>query len=944
MARVTYQASAKNRQWSPNLEADTANRILKQAEDYREKLKNARDFEAAQEAQFINEYTASLQRSVDSVREVDLEKERQTRALASYKVAQMKAQADRARTLGGSFDGNDRKTKDWITFITEASKVAATTFKDIKAAQDKADEEWVANKTALRPYSVKGLGNNVQTESSRYGEALTDAAAAGAELNGEFEVANDLRNASPGRQAHYTKYRALETGRQSYSMFQKDMYAAEASTTVIYQGQEVPINDPRLRNSDAIREVFPQYRNQLFKAQGFDISSLLLTKGLAESNQRMEQALGEQRQEELLAAKKNWLDQSNTTFTTRVRDPDQTQAAAIDFYQDNFNSNGGNHRAARAAVMNEFKNPSIASDKAFDAWKQTVLPGQNRSIEELYPDEIREVRQARLETSQSVQNELDVTERMEAKEIARKVAEARIADIEDDNDVDLSPSAVKEQIQKYERLGPNYKVAKEAWESLIPELSSTRKDNALNDDFQDLADRGALSEDFVMRSEGSEELKRKWLKEINATAEQSVPEKALNDFKGIARAMLMDRTKETPGASGQSNSASTKRALRRATEDFQRDYVTALRDGQTQSQAAAYAEGQFNAKFNDEGGLYKTTGLERNDKGLITPGKFLNFGAQASEQIDEPLVNLNKKIEEFGASVVDQKEVIPYATLERVSKEMTNNNRMIIPPAIVTLADSTGGKLSVMDVLNRQLKANDLDQIPPDMFNTAKEAQDSINPQWQQTLNYKPQVETTDAALIASGQEPIYTTSTPVQERVKAIFSARESPNAGYDAINRGQAGDTPGGATARYGKPLTQMTVGEVKQLQATELNAVGKYQFIASTLREAAADAGITDDMLFNEAVQDRIFFVHLDKYGAYQPWERWWIEQGGAGLALTPEEKQVISSFRAGYNPSDPWRQPKNLNPAVLPALPLDSSIEGGVAPLDLEAMGISTTPIN
>ena len=944
MARVTYQASATNKQWSPNLVPDTSDRILKQSEDYIEKLKNARDFEAAQEAQFITEYTAGLQRSVDSAREVDLEKERQTRALASYKAAQMKAQADRARTLGGSYEGNDNKTMQWINFITEASATAFKAVGDIKAQNAKIDQEFAANYNANNPYTVKSLGQNYQVESARIAGAQTDALAAQADLAGQPETANDLRNMNTGRRSYIQQWRGVATGRQTYSMMQRDMYGAEPTTTVIYQGEEVAINDPRLRNSDAIREIFPQYRNKLFEAQGFDIGNSIFTKGLAAANEQMEQSLGTMRQEELQAAKSNWLDNSNTTFTTRIADSDQTQAAAIDFYQDNYNSNGGDHKAARTAVMKEFKNPSIASDKAFEAWQQTVLPGQTKSIGELYPDEIREVRQARIGTSQAIQGELDAKQQMEAKEIARKVAEARIADTDEDNDVDLSPEAVAEQISKYERLGPNYKVAKEAWESLVPELSSTRKDNALNDEFQDLSDRGALSEDFVMRSEGSEELKRKWLKQINASAQQSVPEKTMTDFKGIARAMLMDRTKETPGASGQSNSASTKRALRRAMDDYRLDYVRALRDGQSPSQAASYAEGQFNAKFNDEGGLYKTTGFEQNNNGLIQPGKFQNFGAQASEQIDEPFVNLNKKIEEFGASVVDQPDVIPKPTLERVSKEMTNNNRMIIPPAIVTLADSTGGKLSVMDVLNRQLGANGLDQIPPDMFNTAKEAQDSINPQWQQTLNYKPQVETTDAALIASGQEPIYTASTPVQDQVKAIFSSRESPQAGYDAINRGQGGDTPGGATARYGKPLTQMTLGEVKQLQATELNAVGKYQFIASTLLEAAANAGISDDMLFNEAVQDRIFFVHLDKYGAYQPWEQWWIQQGGEGLALTPEEKQVISSFRAGYNPSDPWRQAKNLNPAVLPALPLDSSIEGGVAPLDLEAMGISTTPIN
>ena len=37
----------------------------------------------------------------------------------------------------------------------------------------------------------------------------------------------------------------------------------------------------------------------------------------------------------------------------------------------------------------------------------------------------------------------------------------------------------------------------------------------------------------------------------------------------------------------------------------------------------------------------------------------------------------------------------------------------------------------------------------------------------------------------------------------KAIFGKRESPQAAYDAINAGQGGDRPGGATRHLGKPL---------------------------------------------------------------------------------------------------------------------------------------------
>ena len=116
-------------------------------------------------------------------------------------------------------------------------------------------------------------------------------------------------------------------------------------------------------------------------------------------------------------------------------------------------------------------------------------------------------------------------------------------------------------------------------------------------------------------------------------------------------------------------------------------------------------------------------------------------------------------------------------------------------------------------------------------------------------------------------------------------------------------------------------MTVGEVLHYQNLPIGdpkgifAVGKYQFIPDTLAAAIKEAGVTKDMLFNEAVQDRIFFVHLDNNGLWQPWEQWWIKQGGSHLATTPEEKEIIRRFREDYNPADPWRSARNQNPAIV-----------------------------
>ena len=135
MARVTYQASTENKQWSPNLTEDTSDRILKQSQDYIEKLKAARDFEAAQDAEFAREYTGGIKRGIESQRQVDLEQEKQIRALATYKQGLMREQAQRASSMG-SANGGDADTQKWLNFALSASKTAAQTFGQIQKIWD----------------------------------------------------------------------------------------------------------------------------------------------------------------------------------------------------------------------------------------------------------------------------------------------------------------------------------------------------------------------------------------------------------------------------------------------------------------------------------------------------------------------------------------------------------------------------------------------------------------------------------------------------------------------------------------------------------------------------------------------------------------------------------------------------------------------------------------
>lgn len=65
------------------------------------------------------------------------------------------------------------------------------------------------------------------------------------------------------------------------------------------------------------------------------------------------------------------------------------------------------------------------------------------------------------------------------------------------------------------------------------------------------------------------------------------------------------------------------------------------------------------------------------------------------------------------------------------------------------------------------------------------------------------------------------------------VFELIAGGEGGYESINRGSAGDSPGGAKKYLGKDLRDMTLSEIMSLQARgKVFAVGKYQIIDKTM----------------------------------------------------------------------------------------------------------------
>jgi len=96
--------------------------------------------------------------------------------------------------------------------------------------------------------------------------------------------------------------------------------------------------------------------------------------------------------------------------------------------------------------------------------------------------------------------------------------------------------------------------------------------------------------------------------------------------------------------------------------------------------------------------------------------------------------------------------------------------------------------------------------------------------------------------------------------RSGSLFDLISKAEGGVNSVNRGNAGDTPGGAKSVLGKNLTDMTVDEVHTNQygyGGDLFAVGKYQIIPKTmvgfiryLRSKGID---TSKQKFDERTQD-------------------------------------------------------------------------------------------
>lgn len=94
-----------------------------------------------------------------------------------------------------------------------------------------------------------------------------------------------------------------------------------------------------------------------------------------------------------------------------------------------------------------------------------------------------------------------------------------------------------------------------------------------------------------------------------------------------------------------------------------------------------------------------------------------------------------------------------------------------------------------------------------------------------------------------------------IHERLKPLGGLIAKGEGDYNAVNRGYAGDTPGGIQGLTGLTFENYTVGQVIAYQRRWLYAVGRYQMIPVTLRFAVAHSDVDNLDMFTPETQDKL-----------------------------------------------------------------------------------------
>ena len=937
----------ENREGFDPIEApNTSDRILRRADETIRGMREVRDADIANTAAYLNSFEDKLQQDRDSfsnyskLLQLNFQTQKDNLEIQAQKNAERKAELGTQRK--GVYEAIAGLSKQALAFSQQYQK-------------DKYESDY--NNHLIRLYT-QGFADKADAQGyiadkfNMHNLQITDvsrqAGAAAAEANGSSPIQTaELRSRTEGLNTAQLHAQSVFMA-SKWPVFLQSSFLRDKTTEVMLYGANGTFRKGTPSEAFSSKDralVAQQLLTKYLKDNGlYGKNPAFLADALQKMSQGTNAIVAKTMMGEVQMQRQEQIEKVDYIFRHGSGTASQRFHAAYAQLQ---YIEPGQQKAARDRLFEILKQPLQTingvqvgmSDNDFQAIFESSFSHQpGKTLRELYPKDYREVYEARREKDATIHRAEQIQRENLLDDQYRKLVDTTLQDLAGNNSIDLSDENITLMQQKYkESLGPDSGRFVQFLESQRENTYQAVAERPVVERIKKALETGQVEPEEIMANpQLRNSTKRELIKEAIASDASSPSEEQINEFEKIIKQSLNSRARVN-GASTTHESVGT--MTRAALRDFRKRYMAEMDNHNDPNIAFNNAHASFIEEFGDDpeegkyGILDPSDIIRRAEQGLpYDSGIFKNYTQYQPRSVTPETSAADiKRILNADPSSINT-PIVSKPTLKKVITQYNQGLKPDLVPQIqliqASITKNGGTRYSYAEILEKQINATEGLELPEGL-STALKIENAIPPRYRH-LNLYPSATNTDIMLMSAGLPSVYNRTfniTEAQSKALDVLAKYESSayildnDGGYNAMNQGGTKEgreaiNPGHSTKILGKRLTDLTIGEIMQLQESgRLHAAGRYQFTnnTGTLSDTLKLAGdIPLNAKFDVRTQDYLALVLMRNRGI-SPWI-------GPVDYATPAERQLIDQAMTqpiSFGPST-WQQSDNMNPNVVRAL--------------------------
>ena len=763
-----------------------------------------------------------------------------------------------------------------------------------------------------------------EAEIKREGEKVNANANAYEQQTGDIETAERVRSLTGWKKYGYAKAQ-MEMAAKGFGSFMESNKSNEEYAVNVGGQMYTLASAPDQPTRQAVAAKMATAYMSPYSGMNKSFLGKYLYPGM---QQGMQSAINSVAQDSAKLLRANRLDAAQTAFRGSPT-PDSMKELS-----DTLRNDGYDNKTIRAYIVGEMV--KIKSDDEFEALMATPYGPNGQAFEKQYPLEAAELRVNRRQFLQRGVQEKEMALQTQDRESLIQAKEAVIKDREDGS-FDANPERLKE-LANAARAAGNEKTA-DFWQSQISETAHMKNSEAAKEQILNEMEMGVIpSREEIMQNPAlTMDAKRELVQKAGATGMQEPKTELSKSHKEQIKESINSRAGITP--MGKQHPGATERNYY-AWKRYRQVYNAQIRNGKTEDEAAEIAMSDFKSAF----GTDKTKGeyalIDNPAEGDV--GVYAAYNASGVESYTTPNMTQVEEKFTYGSGREDVLNNTPSlyqaenTDLEKLTNSFTTTGKIgTIPDVYYELRRKFYPTKSMVDIVNMRLKANGYDELPSEITEPMRAVEGTFDEDTYKYINYKPNPTRTDIGMVNAGQEPVYSTSLPIdvasdmefQQEVSAVAGRLGISEADLMAVMSFETGGTfnPGirnsagsGATGLIQfMPSTAKGLGTTTQALA-QMPRAEQMQYVEKYLsNKNLKGKGLSDiymGVLFPAAVGQPDDFVLFGNgattrgYGAGSAAYRQnkGLDSNGDGSVTKAEASAKVLRHR---HPS-PWRRPNNM----------------------------------